>query len=237
MTESSKVRRFFAVVPAAGVGKRVGGNIPKQYLPIHGKSILEHTLTELLLVDRLEKIIVPVGAEDNHWQDLLVFSSSRIMVTQGGGERVDSVLAGLNACVDADNNDWVLVHDVARPCVQAGSINQLIDTLQDHPVGGLLAVPATDTMKQAAGNDVLKTVDRSRLWHAQTPQMFPLSLLKESIEKGLAAGADITDEASAIELQGLQPRLVEGLRSNIKVTRPEDLALAAYYLENKEVSQ
>lgn len=239
MTEHSQTRRCFAIVPAAGVGKRVGGDIPKQYLSINGKTILEHTLLELLAVERIEKIIVPVGRDDDYWRELSVFSSPRIEVTAGGAERVDSVLAGLKYCArNASAQDWVLVHDVARPCIQRQSVNDLIDTLQHHPVGGLLAVPATDTIKQAASHQsqtvAEKTVDRSQLWHAQTPQMFGLQLLTQAIEKGLANHADITDEASAVELQGLQPLLVEGLRSNIKVTRPEDIALAAYYLKNKE---
>ena len=238
MTEHVQTRRFFAIVPAAGVGKRVGGDIPKQYLSIHGKTILEHTLLELLAVERLEKIIVALGRDDDYWRHLDIFSSPRISVVEGGAERVDSVLAGLTLCAQqADQQDWVLVHDVARPCIQRHSVNHLIDTLQDHPVGGLLAVPATDTIKQAHGQLVEHTVDRSCLWHAQTPQMFGLQLLTQAIEKGLANNAEITDEASAIELQGLQPLLVEGLRSNIKVTRPEDIALASYYLDNKPSSK
>ena len=240
MTEHSQTRRFFAIVPAAGVGKRVGGDIPKQYLSVNGKTILEHTLLELLAVERIEKIIVPVGRDDDYWRQLNVFSSPRIEVTTGGAERVDSVLAGLKYCArNACAHDWVLVHDVARPCIQRESINHLIDTLQHHSVGGLLAVPATDTIKQTGHSSdsqpvAERTVDRSRLWHAQTPQMFGLQLLTQAIESGMAEHADITDEASAVELQGLQPLLVEGLRSNIKVTRPEDIALAAYYLKNKE---
>lgn len=227
------VRRYFAIVPAAGVGKRVGSSVPKQYICLQGKTILEHTLTQLLAVTDIEKIVVPVGAEDKYWQSLTILDQPRIDVVIGGQERCHSVLAGLQHLTGvATAQDWILVHDVARPCIHQSSVERLMGDLVADDVGGILAVPATDTMKQVdSHHHIHSTFDRTLLWHAQTPQMFPFVLLREAIEKALEAELPITDEASAIEFLGLKPKVIEGLRSNIKVTRPEDIALAEYFLQ------
>ena len=233
----SASEQYFAVVPAAGVGRRMGNassdSLPKQYLPIAGKTILEHTLSTLIQGQKLQRVIVAVAEADSHWQSLSIFDQPIIHTVTGGDERHQSVLNGLQALENvAADDDWVLVHDVARPCVSWQDINHLIDTVNTHTVGGILAVPMSDTVKQVfEKNHIKKTVDREGLWRALTPQMFRYGLLKRALESALAKRQSITDEASAIELAGLTPIIVEGASSNIKVTRPEDLALAEYYLK------
>lgn len=234
MTELETSPRFFAVIPAAGVGKRMGSEIPKQYLPLLGKTVIEHTITTLLAEPLLDRIIIAVSAEDTHWQSLDVLKDARIEIVDGGAERSDSVLNGLKHLSSiASNNDWVLVHDVARPCIAASDIQRLITALSSHPVGGILAVPMSDTVKQVAGKIIAATVDRSQLWHAQTPQMFRHQLLLDSLTAGVEQGLSITDEASAIELAGYQSEVVQAISANIKITRPEDLALAEHYLKKE----
>ncbi len=213
----------------------MGYNQPKQYLPLLGKTVMEHTLEKLLAEPRLQKIVVVTSAEDKQWRHLPVLDDARIVVVDGGDERCHSVRNGLqylSSCCDA--RDWVLVHDVARPCVALGDIQKLIQQLSDHCVGGILAVPTSDTIKQVddAGG-IIATVDRSLLWQAQTPQMFRLGVLSASMSDAIDKNHAVTDEASAIELSGLRPAVVEGSTSNIKITRPEDLSLAEYYLEKE----
>jgi 2-C-methyl-D-erythritol 4-phosphate cytidylyltransferase len=225
---------YFAVIPAAGVGRRMAGDGPKQYLTIAGKTILEHTLITLLKEPRLQKLVVVVGREDDRWQQLAVFNDPRVATVEGGAERCHSVLNGLNFLQESSAvQDWVLVHDVARPCIQLADIDHLITALADGEDGGLLAIPVTDTLKQLdSQRRVTATLDRSRLWQAQTPQMFRYGLLRQALAEGIAKGLRITDEASAIEQMGGTVTVVEGCRSNIKVTRPEDLALAEFYLSD-----
>ena len=229
----SLARRYYAVVPAAGVGKRFGADRPKQYLTVGTKTILEHTIERLLAANIFTEIILAVGPEDQFYAHIELLKNPKIRIVQGGKERSDSVLAALNT-MQVDDSDWVLVHDVARPCIEPASIQKLIDILKTDEVGGILALPLSDTVKQVSNqSDITATIDRSQLWGAQTPQMFPFHLLKQGLQQGLAQGLAITDEASAIELLGLTPKVVEGLASNIKVTRPEDLALAEFYLNQK----
>ena len=225
--------RYFAIVPAAGVGSRMGAECPKQYLPLHGKSVLEHSLKKLLTLPCLERLLVPLAATDEYWRDLPIFADERVTPVNGGRERCDSVLNGLIALTDvADDQDWVLVHDVARPCVRQSDIARLIDSLQHDAVGGILAVPVSDTIKRVTTATLIDaTVDRSQLWQAQTPQLFRYGLLRDALGSALQSGAVITDEASALEWAGRQPRVVEGSRDNLKITRPEDLALAEYFLQ------
>ncbi|HMV40236.1 MAG: 2-C-methyl-D-erythritol 4-phosphate cytidylyltransferase [Proteobacteria bacterium] len=224
--------RCFAIVPAAGVGRRMGAAIPKQYLPLAGRCVLEHTLERLLAEPRIERIVVALGPEDGWWPGLKLSDPARIRRVNGGTERADSVLNGLRALEGlAGTDDWALVHDAARPCLAAEDLARLFTALADDPLGGLLAVPVRDTMKRAAADGCVEhTVERERLWHALTPQMFRYGRLRDALEAAAAAGAVITDEASAIERAGLRPRLVEGRADNLKITRPEDLALAAFFL-------
>jgi 2-C-methyl-D-erythritol 4-phosphate cytidylyltransferase len=221
---------FWAVVPAAGVGKRMNADRPKQYLGLTGKTVIEHTLSRLLQANVFSAVAVAISAEDPYWPELDVAKHELIITTPGGKERADSVLSGLKAIRDkANDDDWVLVHDAARPCLTTGDIHLLIDTLANDEVGGILALSSHDTLKNVQGYDILGTLDRQAIWRALTPQMFRYGMLKTALEEAKGNPA-VTDEASALELMGLTPKIVEGRPDNIKITRPEDLALAQFYM-------
>lgn len=220
------------VVPAAGVGSRMGASCPKQYLPLAGKFLIEHTLERLLAHPRIERVVVPIASDDDFFPTLPVASHPRLLTTIGGRERADSVLNGLQLV----ESEWVLVHDAARPCITHQDIDRLIH-LGLAGDGAILGSRVRDTMKRSdAAGFIQKTVDREQLWHALTPQFFRTALLRAAIEQGLSQGLPITDEASAMELAGWHPQMVEGRADNIKVTRPEDLALAALFLTQQEES-
>lgn len=232
--------RLWGVVPAAGSGSRMGGERPKQYLELDGAPVLQRTLEALLGLAQLESVMVALAPGDRLWQALPAASYPRVEVTDGGSERADSVLACLRALESrAGIDDWVLVHDAARPCLAASDLRRLVETLADDDVGGLLAIPVSETVKRADGDGrVLETVERDGLWLAQTPQMFRFGLLKASLESALDSGQSVTDEASAMEQAGYRPRLVAGEPGNIKITRPGDLRLAALALaENRADNQ
>ncbi len=224
---------FWAVVPAAGVGKRMNADRPKQYLELAGKTVIEHTLLRLLSANVFTAVAVAISKEDPYWPELEVSGHEQVITADGGKERADSVLSALKSIRDlASDEDWVLVHDAARPCITATDINLLIDTLRADEVGGILALSSHDTLKDVQGKNIVGTLDRSHIWRALTPQMFKYGSLKNALE--IAEGNPaITDEASALELQGLQPKIVEGRPDNIKITRPEDLALAQFYMEHQ----
>lgn len=228
--------RYWVVVPAAGIGTRMGATRPKQYLYLHDKTILEHTLARLLQLPNLAGVYVALNANDDYWPQLAVSQDKRISCVKGGSERADSVLAALDALAGhAQENDWLLVHDAARPCITTGAIEQLYAQLAQHPVGGILAVPVSDTLKQVdSALQINHTLDRRLLWQAQTPQMFRLGLLRSCLSRALAEGKQITDESSALELYGYQPQIVEGRADNLKITRPEDLPLAQMILQQQE---
>jgi 2-C-methyl-D-erythritol 4-phosphate cytidylyltransferase len=229
------ISKFIVVVPAAGAGKRMLSNSPKQYLKIGSKSVIEHTLSNLLAHPLIKKIIVSLSPSDEYFNGLNVSKDPRVLQVIGGTERVDSVLNGL-LCLDQKANPWVLVHDAARPCVTHEEITRLIEQCVNNDIGGLLAVPVVDTLKKNVpmtintNAKVEKTVDRKDIWQALTPQMYKTNELISAIENALDKSLDITDESSAIESIGLASMLVLGNRQNIKITRPEDLALAAFYL-------
>ena len=228
----------WAIVPAAGIGRRMGSAVPKQYLDLDGRPVIEYALESLLKHPDIQKVLVPLSESDEWWRGTAFAADPRIRRVSGGRERCDSVLNALRMLADeADRDDGVLVHDAARPCLRSFDLDKLINTLQNHPVGGLLAVPLHDTVKRAnESGEVLETLPREALWRAYTPQMFRYSTLRSALEDALAAGKLVTDEASAIELAGLSPLLVEGAADNIKITRPEDLPLAAFYLAQIERS-
>ena len=217
---------FWVVIPAAGVGSRMQADRPKQYLKLGQRSLIEHTLDCFLDQPGLLGLVVCLSPEDGWWSQLPCAADPRITRTDGGRERADSVLNGLHRLAElgAAADDWVLVHDAARPNLAESDLLKLLAQLQDDPVGGLLAVPVRDTLKLAdADGRVSSTPDRSLYWQAYTPQMFRLGALCSALGDALAAGAVITDESSAMEWAGHRPRLVEGRADNIKITRPEDL--------------
>ncbi len=226
--------RFAVVVPAAGVGKRMQTHHPKQYLSLHGKTILEHTVANLLAHPALELVVIAVSDGDEYFSELSLAKADNVVRVSGGQERVDSVLSGLQYLSQhhAEQYPWVLVHDAARPCLTQQDVSALIEQCQQAQCGGILATPVRDTMKRARSGSahIESTVDRDNLWHALTPQMFPLAELKHALLDGLEQQSIITDEASAMEAIGYQPILVKGRADNIKVTQPEDLALAEFFL-------
>lgn len=228
--------RYWAVVPAAGSGSRMNTAVPKQYLQLHGKTVIEHSLSRLCSHPQISGVVVAISADDEHWQQLDLSVYKNIHVTEGGAERCHSVLNGLQLLSGiAAADDWVLVHDAARPCIHHDDITHMLDVLKDHPVGGLLGLPVADTMKRTGGDDeVLETVSREHLWRALTPQMFRLGQLKQALQTALADGFLVTDDASAMEHIGLKPRMLAGRGDNMKITRPEDLILAETYLARQE---
>nr|WP_286948383.1 2-C-methyl-D-erythritol 4-phosphate cytidylyltransferase [Pseudomonas sp. UBA6718] len=217
---------FWVVIPAAGIGSRMRADRPKQYLQLAGRTILEHTLDCFLDHPRLKGLVLSLAADDPFWPALPCATDPRIQRVEGGAERADSVLAGLLRLVElgAQEGDWVLVHDAARPNLARSDLDRLLAELADDPVGGLLAVPARDTLKRiGADGRVAETVDRSLIWQAYTPQMFRFAALHRALADALVAGVSVTDEASALEWAGQAPKLVEGRADNLKITRPEDL--------------
>lgn len=228
--------RYWAIVPAAGAGARMGAAVPKQYLPLLGQTLLEHTLSRLLDLPNLAGLVLVISPEDTRWDQLSLSKDSRISVVDGGRERSESVLNGLNyLALHAAADDWILVHDAARPCVRISDILNLCEQTRVHPVGGILGIPVVDTLKQVNGaREIINTPDRSILWQAQTPQLFRYQLLHQYLARALTAGHTVTDEASAVEAGGHRPLIVEGHSDNIKITRPEDLILAEMILQQQE---
>ena len=223
----------WAVVPAAGVGKRMQADRPKQYLPLAGKTVIEHTLQRLLDSAAFQAVAVAISVEDPYWPELPIAAHPAVLTAPGGKERADSVLSALQTLQGrAADQDWVLVHDAARPCLTSADIHLLIDSLQNHPVGGILALASHDTLKHVDGDTITASVDRSHIWRALTPQMFRYGMLRHALQQ-TAGNPAVTDEASALELLGHQPKIVAGRPDNIKITRPEDLALAQFYMEQQ----
>jgi len=233
MNEQPDVTRHVALIPAAGVGARMAAGSPKQYLPIGAKPMLRHTVDAFLSSPLIAHTYVVVSADDPFIDTVLPDASdgaSRVTVLRcGGATRMESIRNGLHAVRAAlADTDHVLVHDAARPGLNAALIERLIAETGDHPAGGLLALPVVDTVKRR-GDDGIATVDRANLWLAQTPQMFTYALLCRALDAATDPAA-ITDDASAVEALGLAPRLVEGHPRNLKVTLPSDIRIAEMYL-------
>lgn len=233
MTPSKTLNRpLYAVVPAAGVGARMGAGLPKQYLSLDGRTVAEHTVTRLLAFAPIRRVVVAVAEGDPWWPQLSVARHRRVRSVAGGASRADSVRAGVRAVLDEDADAWVLVHDMARPLVRLSDVQSLVIRGAEGDDGAILARPVTDTIKRAdAGNRIDATLDRRHIWRALTPQLFPARALYDALAGDLSA---ITDEASALEAAGRHPALVEGRADNIKITLPEDLALARFYLAAQE---
>ena len=228
--------QYWFIVPAAGVGARMNADRPKQYLLLANKTILEHTLTRILTLPHLAGIVVPLSKDDSYWTSLTILQHPLVHTIHGGESRADSVLSGLNYLADkVYEQDWILVHDAARPCITSASIQKLCDELAESETGGILAVPVSDTLKKIVDhNQIQSTVDRKPLWQAQTPQMFRYALLRDCLTQALAKKENVTDESSAIELCGFKSKVVEGRSDNIKVTRPDDLLMAEFILNQQE---
>ncbi|BBB22887.1 2-C-methyl-D-erythritol 4-phosphate cytidylyltransferase [Abyssogena phaseoliformis symbiont OG214] len=233
---------YYLIIPASGVGARMHSEkdgldwqakIPKQYLKLdNGLTILDQTLKTLLSINQIKGCVIAIADKDHLFNKSAFNNHPKLLTTViGGKERVHSVLNALKALTNfAKDDDWVLVHDSARPCVKASEIINLMNQLKHHVTGGLLATKVVDTIKQANNNIVNITIDRSNLWQAQTPQIYRFGVLLKALNTAIKAGINITDEASAIEHLGLKSILVKSSKSNIKITNPEDLALANFYL-------
>lgn len=227
---------YYALVPAGGGGSRMGADRPKQYLPLLERPLIWHTLNTLCAVAAIERVVVVIAAEDEHWDtyDWSAFAGRLEVLRCGGPTRAASVTNGLRQLRGrVDAADWILVHDAARACLSVAQVEKLIAEAGADGVGGILAVPVADTLKRAAAEDgarIAATVPRERLWQAQTPQMFRHAMLLDALESAPA----VTDEASAIEALGLQPRLVAADVTNLKVTYPLDLHLAEIILRNRK---
>ncbi|NOI15333.1 2-C-methyl-D-erythritol 4-phosphate cytidylyltransferase [Vibrio hepatarius] len=223
-----------AIVPAAGVGSRMKADRPKQYLQIDQTTVLEHTINKLLAHPLIDKVVVAITEGDPYYPELAISQQDNVIRVTGGKERADSVLSALRYAA-SENYQWALVHDAARPCVHLRDIDRLIEVATQHKCGAILASPVRDTMKRAnKNNDIDHTVDREAMWHALTPQMFRTQQLTQALSAALEQGVAITDEASALEWQGENPALVQGSADNIKITQPEDLALAEFYLQRNK---
>lgn len=232
------IEHLVAIVPAAGIGSRMGAEMPKQYLMLNEQPIIAHTLDVLLNHPRISQVIVALSPDDNDFDRLEQAHHPKLHRVVGGKERANSVLAALSY---AEQSAWALVHDAARPCLHSLDIDKLIEAVERQnqggiqPQGAILAMPVRDTMKRSSHQgDIEQTVCRDNLWHALTPQLFPVALLSHNLSKALAQGIAITDEASAMEWAGFAPLLVPGRADNIKVTHPDDLRLAALFLANND---
>ena len=222
----------WAVVPAAGTGSRMAAEVPKQYLLVNGIPILEYPLRALLACPDIRGLVVVLDPSDRRADSVQSLSDPRVFRAAGGSERADSVLSGLQAVgPHAGPNDWVLVHDAARPCISVSVLRKLIDHTLESGVGTVLAQASTDTLKRVSSNlRVSESLDRRVIWRAQTPQMFRLSELETALSSALSDQQPITDESMAMELSGFPVSILEGPSSNIKVTLPVDLEFAEIIL-------
>ena len=226
---------FWAIVPAAGIGSRMQADRPKQYLELDGKTVLEQTLERLATHPRIAGIVIAVAEHDTWWPDVSLNTKCPVLTVTGGEHRADSVLNALKQLSSVTQVDpWVLVHDAARPCLRHQDIDSMLDELCHHQVGGVLGIPVNDTVKRVnADNEVEETVCRQGLWRASTPQMFRLQALTQALNMAKQQQKLVTDDASAMELAGMQPKMVAGHPDNIKITVPQDLALASLYLQQQ----
>jgi 2-C-methyl-D-erythritol 4-phosphate cytidylyltransferase / 2-C-methyl-D-erythritol 2,4-cyclodiphosphate synthase len=247
---ATATRRVWAIVPAAGRGARFSastpGSVPKQYAPLHGATVLEWSLRALLAEPRVQAVVVALAADDGEWPRIAAkIASPKVQTTLGGANRQDSVANGLEYLAgQAAADDWVLVHDAARPCLSATDLRALLDAVHTAPggaggtgaaggAGAVLAAPIVDTVKRELGGHIA-TVDRAGLWRALTPQVFAFAQLRHALKEAAAAGISVTDEAQAIERMGLHPVLVPGSPFNVKITQATDLSIAASILKLTE---
>jgi 2-C-methyl-D-erythritol 4-phosphate cytidylyltransferase len=227
--------RIWAVIPAAGTGARFGGKLAKQYLPLADKTVIEHSVNALLARSDITAIAVALHKDDEIFSSLACANDPRVLRTNGGSDRASSVAQALMALEEADDADWVLVHDAARPCVSQHDIQQLLELGCAHAVGAILASPMVDTVKRSdTSGDIAETLNRNELWRALTPQLFRFGELRDALSYCREHQFAVTDEASAIEYCGRRPLLVEGSCRNIKITYPDDLAIAEVFLSGEE---
>ncbi len=225
----------WALVPAAGIGSRMQADRPKQYLPLANKTVIEYTIERLASHEGIAGVIIALAPNDPWWAEITLPDNISVHLVDGGSTRADSVLNALNKLTELTRDDpWVLVHDAARPCIRHHDIDTMMSSLCGDTVGGILGIPVNDTVKRVNENqNITDTVSREGLWRASTPQMFRLNALLSALVQAKQQGEIITDEASAMELAGLQPKMIEGHADNIKITLPNDLALAELFLKQQ----
>ena len=227
---------YYLIMPASGKGSRMNMPLPKQYLMLdNGSTVLDQCLATLLSIRQISGCVIAISEDDEHFSMSTFSSHDKILTTTiGGDERFHSVLNALNELVKfARKDDWVLVHDAVRPCIKKKDVERLIKVVDNDPVGGILATSIVDTLKMTKDENIVRTVNRNNLFHAQTPQMFRIGILKRALEEALLDKVHITDEAEAIERLGYSIKIIPNSKSNIKITHTDDLELANYYL-NKE---
>jgi 2-C-methyl-D-erythritol 4-phosphate cytidylyltransferase len=229
---------YWVVMPAAGSARRMGAVVPKQYLPLAGRTVIEWSLAPFLQREQIVGVVVVISDGDPRWSQTPLAGHAKIITTPGGSERMDSVLAGLRALeTRAAASDWVLVHDAARPCLSNADLDRLLTELTNDDVGGLLAAPVVDTLKRADDDQrVAQTVSREKLWRALTPQMFRFELLRRALLSAVDNRVAVTDEAQAVEALGLRPKLIAGDADNVKITLPEDLPRAERILRARSAA-
>jgi 2-C-methyl-D-erythritol 4-phosphate cytidylyltransferase len=221
---------LYAIVPAAGIGRRLPGAQPKQYYPLGERCVIEQTLRILLQQQAIHTIMVVLNPADQYFTTLAIANNPRIQIAEGGTQRVDSVWSGLQRL----QSGWVLVHDAVRPCLHPEDLLRLLAARAHAPAGAVLATPVRDSMKRGdAQGKIIGEISRDSLWQALTPQLFPVPLLKACLRQALGAGIEISDEAAALTYCGYAPTLVPGRADNIKITYPEDLVLAAGLLAQR----
>ena len=230
----AKKTKLVALIPCAGMGSRIGYTTPKQYIKINGSTILEHTISAFLKVKFIDEVVVVVAPNDNFIHDIVgILKEPKIKILRIGGKtRAQTVINGLSY-IELNENDWILVHDAARCCIEPNLINEQIESLKNNDVGGILAIPAVDTIKYVENGVIRKTLDRANIYLAQTPQMFRYNVLKTALST--AENLDsITDEASAVEALGVKVKIILGDAKNIKVTNRDDIEKARIILENNK---
>mgnify|MGYP001815092960 FL=1 len=239
------MHKIWAILPAAGIGKRMKSDIPKQYLLLEDRPVLEHTIDRLLKNDLISGLVIALQEDDPYWHTVNIDSDKPVLRATGGGERSDSVLNAIELLTQHEKfeeSDWVMVHDAVRPCLQQRDIESLVQVVGDNQHGGILALPVRDTIKKQSETDpasnqppvIDTTVERDMLWHALTPQYFSALSLKSALQQSRDNKQCITDDASAMENAGFSPLLVHGHEDNIKITHPDDLRLAALYLYSQQ---
>ena len=236
----------WAVIPAGGKGLRFGSQVPKQYMPVAGRPVLDHVLAAFLKPKVFKAVVVPVPPDDRWFDELALSDDGCVYSIQGGAERADSVQAGLDwiQAQGADADDWVFVHDAARPLITQLELHGLVDAIESSRCPGVvLGIPVADTLKRVdqispcpeeSDSCIAETVDRTGLWQAMTPQVFRLGELSDSLQAAKQSGLVVTDESQAMEANGRLPWLIRGRRSNIKLTYPEDLELIETLLSARE---
>ncbi|WWP00201.1 MAG: 2-C-methyl-D-erythritol 4-phosphate cytidylyltransferase [Candidatus Dasytiphilus stammeri] len=228
------MRNIVAIVPAAGIGKRMQSSSPKQYLTIHGKTIIEYTLAVLLEHPLINRIIIALNYHDKWFNSLPIPTDHKKRITTiiGDNTRAGSVMAGLQAIKNDSPERWILIHDAVRPCLCRKDLDRLLSIISINSIGGILVSPVRDTIKRSQLNKpiISYTIQRNNLWHALTPQLFPITLFRKCLQQVLENSIEITDDCCALEYCGYYPSLIVGSSENIKITYPEDIYLANFYI-------